>query len=66
MVSASSVTLIVAFGRRADEILAAVSLRMFPEQEGIVQLAVNVVPGRVPLPSAGSDAAILAPSREAF
>ena len=66
MESGSNVTLIVAPGRRADEILAAVSLRMFPEQEGIVQVAVHVVPGSVQLPSAGSDAAILAPSREAF
>ena len=64
--SGSNVTVIVAPGRRADEILAAVSLRMFPEQEGMVQLVVHGSPGIVPLPSFGSDAAILAPSREAF
>jgi hypothetical protein len=40
MESGSKVTVIVAPGRRADEILAAVSLRMFPEQEGMVQVAV--------------------------
>ncbi len=64
--SGSNVAVIVAPGRSADEILAAVSLRMFPEQEGMVQLVVQVSPGIVPLPSFGSDAAILAPSRAAF
>jgi len=53
-------------GRRADEILAAVSPRNGPEQEGMVQLVVQVSPGIAALPSFGSDAAILAPSREAF
>jgi hypothetical protein len=66
MESASKVTVIMAFGRSADEILAPVSLRMFPEQEGMVQLVVQAVPGVVPLPSFGSAAAILAPSRDAF
>jgi len=64
--SASNVAVIVAPGRRADETLAAVSLRMFPEQEGMVQVVVQVIPGSVPLPSFGSAAAILAPSRDAF
>jgi len=56
----------VAPERSADEILPAVSLRIFPEQEGTVQLLVQIVPGIVPFASVGSDAAILAPSREAF
>jgi len=64
--SGSNLTVISAPGRRADEILAAVSLRIFPEQEGMVQLVVQVTPGSVPLPSFGSLAAILAPSRAAF
>jgi hypothetical protein len=64
--SGSNVTVIMAPGRRADEILAAVSPRIFPEQEGMVQVVVQVTPGSVPLPSFGSAAAILAPSREAF
>ena len=46
-------------GSSADEILAAVSVNMFPEQEGMVQLV-------VPLKRLRSAAAILAPSREAF
>jgi len=64
--SGSNVTVIMAPGRRADEILAAVSPRNGPEQEGMVQLVVQVSPGIAALPSFGSDAAILAPSREAF
>jgi len=58
--------LIAAPERSADEILPAVSLRIFPEQEGTVQLLVQIVPGSVPFASVGSAAAILAPSREAF
>jgi hypothetical protein len=49
----------VAAGRRAAEILPAVSLRMFPVHEGNVQLV-------VPLASVKSAAAILAPSRAAL
>ena len=49
----------VALGRSAAEILAAVSLKMFPVQEGMVQLV-------LPLTRVESAAAILAPSRAAF
>ena len=58
-VSGSKFTAIVAAGRSADETLAAVSLRMFPAHDGMVQLV-------VPLARVGSAAAILAPSRAAL
>jgi hypothetical protein len=58
-VSGSNFTAIVAAGRSAEETLAAVSLRMFPVHEGMVQLI-------VPLVSVESAAAILAPSRAAL
>jgi len=58
-VSGSNCSVIVAAGRSAEESLAAVSVKIFPVQVGMVQLV-------VPLTSARSAAAILAPSRAAF
>ena len=58
-VSGSKFSVMVALGRSAAESLAAVSLKMFPVQEGVVQLV-------LPLTSVESAAAILAPSRAAF
>lgn len=58
-VSGSKFNVIVAPGRSAEEILSAVSFKMFAVQEGMTQLV-------VPLRSVKSEAAILAPSREAL
>jgi hypothetical protein len=57
--SGSNCSVMVAAGSSADESLAAVSVKIFPVHEGMVQLV-------VPLTSERSVAAILAPSRAAF
>ena len=58
-VSGSNCSVIVVAERSADDSLAAVSVKIFPVHEGIVQVV-------VPLTSERSVAAILAPSRAAF